>query len=139
MALLKNSAIFFRRLIYAEQIVGEFFPDLFLLTTGFRQRGIQRGFTVEIGDIDLGAMIHKESGNLHPAPFPWPVNGSLTLTVSHGIMPGNTSGITGGLSLGEMLSVVVYGRNNMPAFGNALESKQLKDLGSYITEVLLPD
>jgi len=54
-------------------------------------------------------------------------------------MPGNKSGITGGLSLGEMLSVVVYGRNNMPAFGNALESKQLKDLGSYITEVLLPD
>ena len=52
---------------------------------------------------------------------------------------GGGAPLTGGLSLGEMLSVVVYGRNNMPAFGNALESKQLKDLGSYITEVLLPD
>jgi mono/diheme cytochrome c family protein len=38
-----------------------------------------------------------------------------------------------------MLSVVVYGRNNMPAFETAFETKQLKDVGSYITEVLLPD
>jgi quinohemoprotein ethanol dehydrogenase len=52
---------------------------------------------------------------------------------------GGGAPLTGGLSMAEMLSVVVYGRNNMPAFETAFEAKQLKDVGSYITEVLLPD
>lgn len=50
---------------------------------------------------------------------------------------GGGAPLTGGLGLGDMLSVMVYGRNNMPAFENALDNSQLKDLGAYITESLM--
>ena len=51
---------------------------------------------------------------------------------------GGGAPLTGGLGLGDLLSVVFNGRNNMPAFGSSLTAGQLKDLGSYITEDLVP-
>lgn len=51
---------------------------------------------------------------------------------------GGGAPLTGGLGLGEMLSVVLSGRNNMPTFDGALTPDQLRDIGGYITEELVP-
>lgn len=52
---------------------------------------------------------------------------------------GSGAPLTAALSLGDILFVVTYGRNNMPAFENALNPGQLRDVGGYITEVLVPE
>ena len=50
---------------------------------------------------------------------------------------GGGAALTAELGLGDLLGVVVYGRKNMPAFENALSPEQLRDVGTYITEVLV--
>ena len=52
---------------------------------------------------------------------------------------GGGAPLTLGQSLGEILAVVVSGRNNMPSFGSVLDPDQLLDVGSYVTNVLAPE
>ena len=109
-----------------EGTMGEFVPEE--ASAEGRQSPQELLATLPGGDADTGA------GEILYKQICLPCHGETGRGGEGGGAP-----LTGGLSLGEMLSVVVYGRNTMPAFGNALESRQLKDVGSYITEVLLPD
>ena len=41
--------------------------------------------------------------------------------------------------LTDILPVLTYGRNNMPPFESVLQPGQMRDIGEYITEVLVPE
>jgi mono/diheme cytochrome c family protein len=46
--------------------------------------------------------------------------------------------ITRGLSLGQVVSLIASGRNEMPSFSGTFDSNQARDIAGFVTERLRP-